>query len=207
MCHQSKALSNLIVRVISAAALALGGCAGSTTESHEPVGSEQGALVELCPDSVPANLTPRSDQQLFLVLRGDGVQIYECRAAGNGFAWTFVAPEAVLLSSAGEVAGRHFAGPTWQSEDGSSVKAAKVAEASAPIPGAVPWLLLTAVDHGGNGVMSRVTTIQRLDTTGGVAPASGCDAGHVGAIARVPYTAGYFFYGTSNSRDNPQCGG
>ena len=60
---------------------------------------------------------------------------------------------------------------------------------------AIPWLLLTAAEHSGSGLMNSVTHIQRLNTKGGKAPAAGCDASHVGDETRVPYTADYFFYG------------
>jgi len=189
--------------------LALFGCAVSAQSAGEAIGSEQELLsASMCPDGVPANLTPAADQRLFFVLRGDGVQIYECKAVGNAFAWTFIAPEANLLNPGEEVVGIHYAGPTWESEDGSRVKGAKLASAPAPIPGAIPWLLLGAVSHNGDGKMSGVTSIQRLSTTGGVAPPVGCDAAHEGDVANVPYTANYFFYRTNQGGgDNPQCGG
>ena len=56
--------------------------------------------------------------------------------------------------------------------------------------------------------MTKVTSIQRLSTTGGKAPASGCDAAHIGAEVEIPYTADYFFYqaGNGNADNNPRCG-
>lgn len=71
---------------------------------------------------------------------------------------------------------------------------AKVEQAPAPAPGAVPWLLLRATSTSGSGLFSAVTFIQRVDTQGGTAPASGCDASHVGAEARASYSADYYFY-------------
>jgi len=59
---------------------------------------------------------------------------------------------------------------------------------------AIPWLLLRAASTSGNGKMSRVTFIQRLSTSGGTAPSSGCDASTLGAVARVGYTAKYYFF-------------
>jgi len=75
---------------------------------------------------------------------------------------------------------------------------------------AIPWLLLGATSHGGeNGKMTQVTSIQRLSTVGGLAPATGCDADHVGATADVPYDADYFFYRTrtKHQENNIRCGG
>ena len=121
-----------------------------------------------------------------------GVQIYTCAATATGFAWTFVAPEATLYKKR-KIAGTHYAGPTWRSKDGSTVVGAKIAAAT-PDATAIPWLLLGATATTGDGKMSGVTFIQRLETTGGLAPATGCDATTVGAGARVPYTATYYFY-------------
>lgn len=87
--------------------------------------------------------------------------------------------------------GKHYAGPTWESKDGSTVVGAKVAAFTAE-PTVIPELLLQAVSHTGDGRMSEVTYIQRLDTVAGLAPATGCDATTVGASARVDYTATYY---------------
>ncbi|HJZ80880.1 MAG TPA: DUF3455 domain-containing protein, partial [Pyrinomonadaceae bacterium] len=57
---------------------------------------------------------------------------------------------------------------------------------------AIPWLLLEAVSTSGPGIFSRVTYIQRLNTTGGLAP--GVPGLIAGETAEVPYTAQYFFY-------------
>lgn len=122
-----------------------------------------------------------------------GVQIYTCSKTATGFGWVFTAPEAKLYDKHGREAGTHYVGPTWESTDGSKVGAAKVAGFTAD-PSAIPELLLQAVSHTGEGQMSEVTYIQRLDTVGGLAPTSGCDAGHETAVARVDYTATYYFY-------------
>ena len=175
------------------AAIALVGC-GASVDREERVDVADEALTEnVCPDNVPANLTPSADQKLWFVLAAEGVQIYRCAATATGYAWAFVAPRADLLDAGGEVVGFHDAGPTWHADDGSSIRAARIDGAPSP-EGAIPWLLLGAVAHSGDGKMANVTGIQRLDTSGGVAPSSGCDADQVGAIAEVPYTADYFFY-------------
>jgi hypothetical protein len=118
-----------------------------------------------------------------------GVQIYEW----SGSAWVFVAPEAVLFADAGghgEV-GIHYAGPTWESQSGSKVLGARVAGATVN-PTAIPWLLLRAVSTEGPGIFHRVTYIQRVNTTGGTAPATpGIGSG---SRVEVPYTAEYVFY-------------
>jgi hypothetical protein len=147
------------------------------------------------PSNVPAALTPAADQELAFSLDASGVQKYQCRATATGFAWTFVAPEARLFRGHHDV-GHHYAGPTWEYRDGSLIVGAKVAGATVDAT-AIPWLLLNVVSHGGpEGKMTDVTSVQRLQTVGGLAPATGCDADHVGAAADVPYTATYYFFRT-----------
>jgi hypothetical protein len=118
-----------------------------------------------------------------------GVQIYRW----SGTNWAFVVPAAILYANAdydGEV-GTHFAGPTWESNSGSKVVGARVAGCT-PDPTAIPWLLLQAVTSEGPGVFHRVTHIQRVNTVGGLAPAT--PGSIVGEEAQIPYTAEYFFY-------------
>jgi hypothetical protein len=148
--------------------------------------------------AIPASLAPPAGQVMQQELLGVGAQVYTCRAsatAASGYEWTFTAPAAVLLDDAGAIAGTHFGGPTWRANDGSSVVAEVVERAPSPDPSAVPWLLLRVTSTGASGDFSGAAYIQRLDTTGGLAPTGGCDAERVGAVARVPYTAVYAFYG------------
>lgn len=146
---------------------------------------------------VPAALKAPADQTLSLEAHAKGVQIYECKASKadpKAFEWTFKAPEAELYDGAGARIGKHFAGPTWESTDESKVVGAVKAKDDGPDPGAIPWLLLGAASSSDTGVLGRTLSIQRLETKGGKAPATGCDAAHAGSEARVPYTATYDFY-------------
>ena len=111
----------------------------------------------------------------------------------------FRAPEADLFGKRGRIAGSHYAGPTWEGLDGSTVVAGRVAGVTVDAT-AIPWLLLQATSNTGDGRMSDVTFIQRLETVGGLAPATGCDAAHIGAVADVPYTALYAFYEARRGR-------
>lgn len=131
-----------------------------------------------------------------------GVQIYTCTSTATGYSWVFKAPEATLYAKHGGVAGKHYAGPTWESIDGSTVVGSKLAAFTAD-PTAIPELLLQAVSHTGDGRMTDVTYVQRLDTVGGLAPTAGCDATQVGVTARVDYTATYYFYVAKQS--HPAC--
>ncbi len=89
---------------------------------------------------------------------------------------------------------KHYAGPTWEALDGSTVVGERVAKADAPDPAAIPWLVLRAKPTSGSGTFGAITTIQRLHTVGGTAPASGCGAAQAGREARVAYSADYLFY-------------
>ncbi len=184
-------------------------CALEDPDAEEvEVGSIESAISgRVCPEGVRPELAPAPDQDLAFVLSATGVQKYTCAATETGFAWTFVAPEADLFKRDCQV-GIHYAGPTWEYQDGSTVVGARVSGAS-PDPTAIPWLLLAATSHGDErGKMTKVSSIQRLSTTGGLAPTTGCDAAHVGDAADVPYTADYFFYRTKTRHQdrNVRCG-
>jgi hypothetical protein len=189
--------------------LALGSCAIDDASGQPTVQStEQNVSASECPANTPAALAPAADQDLAFVLDAQGVQRYQCVQSTTGFAWTFVAPDADLFTShPHRQVIHHFAGPTWLYKDSSSVVGARLAGATVD-PAAIPWLLLNVTSHGGaDGKLSDIVSIQRLQTTGGNAPATGCDADHVGAEADVLYTARYFFYRTSNRTNNVRCGG
>jgi hypothetical protein len=123
--------------------------------------------------------------RLLLRAVGTGDQVYGCVNGG----WALEAPDAELLNQEGSVIGRHFAGPTWQLNDGSWVKGRAVAKQVGPDATAVPWLLLESV--GGTGRLGTVRFIQRTGTHGGNAPDGSCSES---ALRRVPYTATYSFY-------------
>ena len=128
-------------------------------------------------------------------LGADGVQVYACQARDAGPAWVFQSPEAALFDAAGRQQGTHGAGPHWVLADGSRVTGRVLATAPAPAAGAIPWLLLQAVPAEAPGRLRAVSHIRRIDTTGGVAPAGGCDEAHLGQSVRMRYSATYGFYG------------
>jgi len=167
--------------LMACAWLALGACAGMPSP----------------PTDVPEALRQPAGESLKMVLRASGVQIYQCRAAADGsYAWAFVAPEAELRDRRGGRSGHHDAGPRWHFADGSRVLGMVRHRAEAPVPGAIPWLLLTAQAEGPAGVAATITSIQRIHTVGGVAPNDGCSPQTAGASSRVDYTADYYFYGS-----------
>jgi len=173
------------------AADATGGATDSVDSESVNVRGEQLKSFPPLPD--PRLAVPEGNRLAFYY-DAIGVQIYACQAATAGYAWTFQAPEAKLFDRRGRLVVKHYGGPTWESvSDHSKVVAKKLAEFTVHAS-AIPELLLEASAHDGKGQLDDVSYIQRLDTTGGLAPTAGCDAAHVGAIARIDYTATYFFY-------------
>jgi Protein of unknown function (DUF3455) len=148
----------------------------------------------LAAQQVPQQLQSPTGEQLLLQVHAKGDQVYACKGDAPQFAWTLKAPDAQLFDKDGKPFGKHFAGPSWEAQDGSRVTGKAVANAPSPDPDSIPWLLVNIVGHEGSGVLSRATTIQRLNTKGGKAPATGCDASHAGQEVRVPYSADYLFY-------------
>jgi hypothetical protein len=146
---------------------------------------------EQIPGDIPENL--RVNGPSIGVVHARGFQVYKCVADVNRkLSWTLKEPDAKFENAAG-LTGTHYAGPTWRASDGSLVRGHKLQEQASPEPNAVPWLLLEAASHEGSGKLSSVTFIQRIHTSGGVAPAVG-DA-KAGDEVRVNYSADYVFYG------------
>jgi hypothetical protein len=146
---------------------------------------------------VPDRLKPGPNESLAMIVPARGVQIYECRASKDrvgGHEWVFVAPEADLFDTRGNRIGRHDAGPHWGSTDGSKILGTVKERADAPVADAIPWLLLSAKSVGSEGSFSKVTSIQRVSTVGGVAPKAGCSQATAGTPARINYTADYYFF-------------
>lgn len=143
---------------------------------------------------VPDSIKAPASEEIVLQVHATGFQIYVCQVSANHqFSWTLKGPEAELSDVNGKPVGSHYAGPTWKHFDGSEVVGRVVGRVDAPEEGSIPWLLLSATGHTGTGMLSRVTSIQRINTTGGQPP-SHCDESDCGAETRVPYSAHYYFY-------------
>jgi len=144
---------------------------------------------------VPPPLQPGAEYRQAFSLLGKGVQIYRCDTASGALKWVFVAPRAQLLDASGKEAGTHGAGPFWQGADGSRIVGKALQNVPSPTAGSIPWLLLSASSEGSAGKFSSVSRVQRLETVGGVAPASGCGtAADQGRTLEVAYTATYVFF-------------
>jgi Protein of unknown function (DUF3455) len=147
------------------------------------------------PPKVPDAIKAPDTQEVALVAHATGVQIYACSAGPDGkFVWILKGPDAELHDGRGALIGHHFAGPTWKLDDGSAITGKAIAKADSPEQDSVPWLLLNVVSHSGSGALSRVTTVQRVNTHGGAPPAGGCDASHHDQETKQTYTADYYFY-------------
>jgi len=167
------------------------------------------------PPPVPANIQVPAGNKAFLEGHAVGTQDYICLPSGSGFAWTFFGPQATLFNDDDKQVITHFLSPnpfeggtpraTWQhSRDTSTVwafatPATTSTDPAFVAPGAIPWLRLEVVGAQdgptGGDKLSETTFIQRLNTSGGVAPSTGCALStDVGKKALVPYKADYFFY-------------
>lgn len=156
-----------------------------------------GALTQsVVAPEVPAELKVPAGEKVLLRAHAEGVQIYSCRAGTDGnYAWTLKAPKAQLFDEKGKLIGEHFAGPTWKLTDGSEVTGKATAKHNAPQSNAIPWLLITVSGHKGGGALEKTTTIQRVNTEGGVAdPSIVCDLSKSGTESERPYSADYYFY-------------
>jgi hypothetical protein len=150
---------------------------------------------KISPPKVPDAIQARPGEEVVLLAHASGSQIYTCKAGADGkFAWTLKAPDAELKDEKGSVIGTHFVGPAWKLKDGSEVTGKAAAHVDSEDRDSIPWLLVNAVDHTGKGVLTNVTTIQRIHTHGGKPPADGCDESHRDAETKSSYTADYYFY-------------
>jgi hypothetical protein len=173
---------------------------------------------KVTPPEVPSQLNVPGNTA-FLVGHATGTQNYVCVPAGAGFAYVLFTPEATLVDEHGKQIITHYFSPnqnpdqgeiagairaTWQTSDTNFVWAkmtAAATHASDPgfvAEGAVAWLTLARVGAQdgprGDDTLSDVSVIQRLNTSGGVAPGDCTSLADVGKVAFMPYTADYFFY-------------
>ena len=125
-----------------------------------------------------------------VTLHAEGAQVYECKAGSDGkLAWAFREPIATLVLD-GKTVGRHYAGPNWEHIDGSAVVGKAVGNAPGKSASDIPWLKLEVTPHRGSGAFSGVSTVQRINTAGGVFTGA-CDK--AGAFHSAPYAADYVF--------------
>ncbi len=137
------------------------------------------------PDAIAA-----PGEAVVLSVHAEGAQVYECKAGADGkLAWAFREPIATLLLD-GKTVGRHYAGPTWEHTDGSAVVGKVAGSAPGATPNDIAWLKLSAISQRGSGVLTGVSTVQRINTLGGKLDGA-CDK--AGATRSAPYSAEYVF--------------
>ncbi|MFH0300477.1 DUF3455 domain-containing protein [Bradyrhizobium sp. 31Argb] len=137
------------------------------------------------PDAIAA-----PGEVVVLSVHAEGAQVYECKAGLEGkLAWAFREPIATLMAD-GKTVGRHYAGPNWEHVDGSVVLGRTSGSAPGATPNDIPWLKLEVISRRGSGTLSGVTTVQRINTAGGILEGP-CDK--AGATHSAPYSADYVF--------------
>lgn len=149
-------------------------------------GSLAGAAAQTpLPDAIAA-----PGEAVVVTLHAEGAQVYDCKAGSDGkLGWAFREPIATLISE-GKTVGRHYAGPNWELGDGSAVVGKAAGNAPGATPNDIPWLKLTVVSQRGSGVLTGITTVQRINTQGGKLDGA-CDK--AGATRSAPYSADYVF--------------
>jgi hypothetical protein len=146
---------------------------------------------------VPAAIAVPAGNVAAMSALGAGDLSYECRAKAampGSFEWVFAGPNAVLYDAQKAPIGKYYAGPTWESNDGSKVTGKQLALSPSNNAASIPLQLVQANPATGNGAMTGVTYIQRLNTKGGIAPMDACNADNVGAKKTVKYEADYVFF-------------
>ena len=147
--------------------------------------------------TLPEPVRVPAGQKMRMAATGVGELTYECREKANaaaGYEWVFVGPVATLYGGDRKTVGKYYAGPTWESSDGSKITGKQVAVAPAGA-GSIPLQLVKTDPATGAGAMTGVTYIQRINTKGGVAPSTTCDGAAKGRRQQVDYRADYVFYG------------
>ncbi len=144
--------------------------------------------------SIPEQIKAPAGYSPALTVHAKGDQIYQCSLDKNEYSWQIQAPDAKLFDAQGHIVGNHTAGPLWQYKEGSRVVGRVVNKVDMAPDSAISWLLVEVVSRNGDGLFTHVDFINRINTRGGLPPASGCNANHLGSEKRVAYTADYIFY-------------
>src|SRR5262245_43956387 len=214
--HKTKLLIAMLICSVALLTFFAAASAGAHTSASSSAKDDS-----VTPPPVPTDVQVEAGNKAFLVGHATGTQNYVCLPSGSGVAWTLFTPQATLFDDEGQQIITHFFSPnpfegnfvraTWEhSQDTSRVWAKGIGSAIVN-PTAIPWLLLQVKEVGalagptGGDKLTVTTFIQRVNTSGGVAPATGCSAlTDIGAKAFVPYTADYFFYKADgkNGRDD-----
>jgi hypothetical protein len=158
------------------------------------------ALPALSAVPVPSGLASRllagPDEEPVFMLSARGTNLFQCKARvedPNTHAWYFVAPEAILYEGT-RPAGTHRAVGQFESDSDRTSVFGMLRATQHGGADNLPWAAMRAAPTGDSGMFGGVTTIQRVNTAGGVAPAEGCTAANAGNETRVNFSADYYFY-------------
>jgi Protein of unknown function (DUF3455) len=166
--------STYATRTSALVLLLLSGSLASTSAAETPL-----------PDAIAA-----AGETIVLSVHAEGAQIYECKAGTDGkLGWAFREPIATLLAD-GKTIGRHYAGPNWEHSDGSAVAGKATGNAPGATSNDIPWLKLDVISRRGSGILTGVTTVQRINTKGGKLEGT-CDK--ASTFNSAPYSADYVF--------------
>lgn len=209
-----RTIGNLgITGVLLAAVVAM----AFTISSPQPAYADQ----VITPPAVPANIQVPAGNVAYLVGQAVGTQNYVCLPSGGGFQYALFTPQATLFNEDNEEITTHYFGPNpdeggtvraaWQHSRDTSTVWGRVMPGNSSTdpayvaPGAIAWLLVTIVGDQdgptGGDKLTKTTFIQRVNTSGGVAPSTGCASStDVGNQAFVPYTTDYYFYRAAKSK-------
>ncbi|MES2562046.1 MAG: DUF3455 domain-containing protein [Pseudomonadota bacterium] len=153
------------------------------------------AATMTAPD-VPQAVAVPAGHRPAMTLKGVGLLTYECRAkagTAGAYEWVFAGPDATLQDRSGRTVGKYYGGPTWEHNEGGKITGKQLAIAPAGA-GSIPLQLVQTTPATGAGPFNGVTYIQRVNTMGGVAPTSPCDASTMSTKQTVKYSADYVFY-------------
>jgi hypothetical protein len=149
------------------------------------------------PDGLAPRLRATANEEPAFMLTGNGVYIYVCRATAfdpNVYAWYFLAPDATLYEGS-RSAGRFATVGIYEALNDRTSVSGVVRATQAAGAGNLPWVLIRARPNGeSSGLFQGVTSIQRVNTSGGAPPNAGCSLDTLGEEARVTYNADYYFY-------------
>jgi hypothetical protein len=152
-----------------------------------------GFAASLCAAASPVDAP---DGDAVLTTTASGVQIYSCEYdANHRLDWVFKSPRATLYNASGEAVIEHSAGPSWEAKDGSRITGRVIAQIPGAASGSIAQLLLethAAPDSPAYGALAGVRYVQRINTVGGVKPATACSVEH--ALGNSPYIANYIFF-------------
>ena len=187
----------LLSQFRSRACLAVGSALLSACASVGPgpaanAGPDKGTAIAAPNLGLFSRIKAPSDREPALKLAARGVQVFRCEKRDGQGVWVFRQPDAELIDATGKVVGRHGANFSFEHVDGSRLVATIVAYEDASKASDLRWLLMTTRSFG-KGAFDGVTHAQRINTSGGMPPAS-CDAAHAGRVLRVDFTADFLFY-------------